>query len=174
MQDTHGIGDGQLVRQEACLVELLFSVPADSDYFDGHFPDFQLLPAVAQFDIISRFARRYFGISPFIPRIRRVKFSSPVYPGSRVRLTMRLDRGKSSLSFELADARHDEADSGGADGEHADSGPGAQLLSSGTFSVVLQDAGGQNGDSPGNGRQHDAGTQQDARTQADGGPGDVP
>lgn len=158
MQNAHGIRDGQLVRQEAGLVELVFSVPADSDYFDGHFPDFKLLPAVAQFDIISRFARRYFGISPFIPRIRRVKFSSPVYPGSRVRLTMRLDREKSSLSFELANA-----------------GPGARLLSSGTFSVVLQDTGGQNdADGPGNGRQHDAGTQQDARTQADGGPGDVP
>lgn len=147
MRNAHGIGDGQPVRQEAGLVELLFSVPADSDYFDGHFPDFQLLPAVAQFDIISRFARRYFGISHYIPRIRRVKFSSPVYPDSRVRLTMRLDREKSSLSFELADAGHDGADSGGADGEHgdgsgADSGHEAKLLSSGTFSVVLQDAGG--------------------------------
>lgn len=130
MRNTHGIGDEQPVRQEAGLVELLFSVPADSDYFDGHFPDFKLLPAVAQFDIISRFARRYFGISPFIPRIRRVKFSSPVYPGNRVRLTMRLDREKSSISFELADAGH-----------------GARLLSSGTFSVVLQDAGGP-GDVP--------------------------
>ncbi|MBQ3686632.1 MAG: hypothetical protein II932_02235, partial [Treponema sp.] len=160
---------------------------------------FQLLPAVAQFDIISRFARRYFGISPFIPRIRRVKFSSPVYPGSRVRLTMRLDREKSSLSFELADAGPGAADCGGTDGEHgdgggavsreadsggADSGPGTRLLSSGTFSVVLQDAGGQNdADGPGNGGQQDARTQADAGTQAvstyggvaqSGGPGDVP
>lgn len=154
MRNAHGIGDGQLVRQEAGLVELLFSVPADSDYFDGHFPDFQLLPAVAQFDIISRFARQYFWISPFIPRIRRVKFSSPVYPGSRVRLTMRLDREKGSLSFELADA-----------------GPGAKLLSSGTFSVVLQDAGGVNGDGLNAGRQavstYGGGAQ-------GGGPGDVP
>lgn len=147
MQNAHGIGDGQLVRQEAGLVELLFSVPADSDYFDGHFPDFKLLPAVAQFDIISRFARRYFGISHYIPRIRRVKFSSPVYPGSRVRLTMRLDREKSSLSFELADAGHDGADSGGTVSREADSGHEAKLLSSGTFSVVLQDAGGP-GDVP--------------------------
>lgn len=154
MRNPHGIGDEQPVRQEACLVELLFSVPADSDYFDGHFPDFQLLPAVAQFDIISRFARQYFWISPFIPRIRRVKFSSPVYPGSRVRLTMRLDREKGSLSFELADA-----------------GPGAKLLSSGTFSVVLQDAGGVNGDGLNAGRQavstYGGGAQ-------GGGPGDVP
>ncbi len=152
MRNAHGIGDEQPVRQEAGLVELVFSVPADSDYFDGHFPDFKLLPAVAQFDIISRFARRYFGISHYIPRIRRVKFSSPVYPGSRVRLTMRLDREKSSLSFELADAGHDGADSGGTVSREADSGHEAKLLSSGTFSVVLQDA----------------------RTQADGVPGDVP
>lgn len=166
MQNAHGIGDEQVLRQEAGLVELVFSVPADSDYFDGHFPDFKLLPAVAQFDIISRFARRYFGISPFIPRIRRVKFSSPVYPGSRVRLTMRLDREKSSLSFELADAGHDAADCGGADGEHGASGPGAsgpeaKLLSSGTFSVVLQDIGGQ-ADSRAPGRR------------APGGPEEVP
>lgn len=143
MRDAHGIGDEQVLRQEAGLVELVFSVPADSDYFDGHFPDFKLLPAVAQFDIISRFARQYFGISHFIPHIRRVKFSSPVYPGSRVCLTMHLDRKKSSLCFELADATVSTEACGGADGEHgdgsrADSGE-AKLLSSGTFSVVLQD-----------------------------------
>ena len=172
MRNAHGIGDEQPVRQEACLVELLFSVPADSDYFDGHFPDFKLLPAVAQFDIISRFARRYFGISPFIPRIRRVKFSSPVYPGSRVRLTMRLDREKSSISFELADAGHDGAGQRGAEsgcgaGGGAESETGARLLSSGTFSVVLQDAGGLNA-----GRQ--AVSTYGSGTQADSGPGDVP
>ncbi|MBP5464080.1 MAG: hypothetical protein J6Y13_02765 [Treponema sp.] len=143
MRDAHGIGDEQVLRQEAGLVELVFSVPADSDYFDGHFPDFKLLPAVAQFDIISRFARRYFKISHFIPHIRRVKFSSPVYPGSRVCLTMHLDRKKSSLSFELSDAtvstaEHEAASEHGGDAGRTDSGE-AKLLSSGSFSVVLQD-----------------------------------
>ena len=49
---------------------------------------------------------------------------------------MRLDREKSSISFELADAGH-----------------GARLLSSGTFSVVLQDTDGQNGDGRNAGEQ---------------------
>lgn len=173
MRDAHGIGDEQLVRQEAGLVELVFSVPADSDYFDGHFPDFQLLPAVAQFDIICRFARRYFKISHFIPRIRRVKFSSPVYPGSRVCLTMHLDREKSSLSFELADAAEGcGADRSGGNGrtESTDAGREAKLLSSGSFSVVLQE--GDGADRPEAGRG-EAGKPKEGRGEA-GGQGEVP
>jgi len=124
MQDIHGIGNEKILLQEDGQLELEFGVPADSDYFDGHFPDFKLLPAVAQFDIISRFARHYLGISHFIPRIRRVKFSSPIYPGDRLRLKLHLNREQQSMSFELWDAAPD--------------GP---IHSSGSFSVTLQEGG---------------------------------
>ena len=104
MQADHGIRDERLLAREDSFVELEFRIREDSDYFDGHFPDFKLLPAVAQMDIISRFARRQLGISHFIPRIRRIKFSSPIYPGDRLRLKLQLDRQRSSISFELRDA----------------------------------------------------------------------
>ncbi len=124
MQADHGVHGEKLLAQEEGRLELEFGIREDSDFFDGHFPDFKLLPAVAQFEIICRFARHYLGISHFIPRIRRVKFTSPIYPGDHLRLKLLLNRERQSMNFELWDAA-----------------PDGQIHSSGSFSVVLQEGG---------------------------------
>lgn len=104
MQNDHGISDGKVLHKSEDQVELELVIPEGSDFFDGHFPQFKLLPAVGQFEIVTRLARSYFGLGKGITHIRRMKFASPIFPGSILRLKMELNKGKKAVTFEISDA----------------------------------------------------------------------
>ena len=82
-----------------------FVIPASSDFFDGHFPEYKLLPAVAQFEVITRFSRKYFGTQRYVPNIKRIKFSAPIRPDTKIRLELTYKKEKGSVSFNMADAK---------------------------------------------------------------------
>ncbi len=89
---------------EAGGATIVLSVPAASSYFDGHFPGFPLLPAVAQVTIALQLAHQCFG-TPLAPAgIRKMKFTSMIFPDKKVRLTLRLGSEGRSLSVRLEDA----------------------------------------------------------------------
>jgi uncharacterized membrane protein/3-hydroxymyristoyl/3-hydroxydecanoyl-(acyl carrier protein) dehydratase len=79
----------KVIEQSSEKVILDFSIPAGSDYFSGHFPQFPILPAVAQFELAVRFACRYMGTSPHVAGARRLKFSAPVLPGYLLRMELK-------------------------------------------------------------------------------------
>lgn len=106
-ENIHGIpAETVLSRRENdknLEVELEVLIPSTSDYFDGHFPDFKLLPAVAQIDLVAHFAQRYFGTELSTPDIKRFKFSDKIFPDSTVVFKLKFEGEKSRLSFEIAD-----------------------------------------------------------------------
>ena len=59
--NDHDIRNEEVILREDNAVVLEFVIPATCDFFDGHFPQYKLLPAVAQFEVITRFSRKYFG-----------------------------------------------------------------------------------------------------------------
>jgi|GEM_PF-756563 len=107
--NAHGISDETVLSRTADVngsllsVTLRFTIPAASDYFDGHFPQFKLLPAVAQFDIVTSFAEKYFGVSRFIPSIRRIKFSARILPDTTAVLSLTA-KDSSTFIYELSQA----------------------------------------------------------------------
>lgn len=106
-ENAHGIPAETLVsRKESGTVtevRLAVHIPETSDYFDGHFPQFTLLPAVAQVDMVVHFARRYFGTSLSVPDIKRFKFSEKLLPDSDVVFSLKYDAGTSAVSFSISD-----------------------------------------------------------------------
>lgn len=98
---THSIENEKIISRDSSSVLLEFNVPAESDFFDGHFPQVKLLPAVGQFEIISRFAGKYFGIPRSVASLRRMKFSAPIVPGSDVVMKLEYDAEKNSVAFRL-------------------------------------------------------------------------
>ena len=54
----HGVENEKIVEKTENAIALEFIIPESSDFFDGHFPEFKLLPAVAQFEIVTRFSWR--------------------------------------------------------------------------------------------------------------------
>ena len=89
----------KLIERTANSVSVEFSVSSDSPYFDGHFPEFALLPAVAQVELIIRFASEYLGTGVDISEMRRVKFMQFILPDSRLLLWM--EKTEKNLSFKM-------------------------------------------------------------------------
>ena len=115
--NLHGIENEKVLARGENSVSLEFAVPASCDFFDGHFPQFKLLPAVGQFEIITRFATKYLGVSRFVQKIKRVKFSSPILPNTIACLELDFDQNKQIVSFIMKSA------------------DGGRVFSSGTFAV---------------------------------------
>lgn len=106
--DPEGLGrikpwqhvDGEKVLEKGDnSVTLAFSVPGDSHYFDGHFPNFPLLPGAAQVELVVRFASRYFGTDVDVSGIKRVKFTNFVKPCAP--LVLKLEKEGAAISFAM-------------------------------------------------------------------------
>lgn len=117
--NVHNIENETVLEKADNKIVLKFLIPGSSDFFDGHFPEYKLLPAVAQFEIITRFSRKYFGTQRYIPSIRRIKFSAPIRPDTTIRLDLTHNVEKGSVSFTMADFDNAE-----------------KIYSSGSFTVV--------------------------------------
>ena len=102
-KNNHGIIVEQEILKENQHVILKLNITEESDFFDGHFPQFKLLPAVAQFEVITRLSGVYFGTKRIVPDIRRIKFSSPILPGAEVLLEMKFNTEKSTLTYTMSD-----------------------------------------------------------------------
>lgn len=119
MVNLHGVENEKILEKSDNKVVLEFLIPETSDFFDGHFPEFKLLPAVAQFEIVTRFSRKYFGTQRYIPTIKRIKFSAPILPDTTVILELDYKNDKGSVSYTLKDAKVE-----------------GKVYSSGSFSVI--------------------------------------
>ena len=98
-------GFGQLDREKIIektenSVSLEFTIPGTSLYFDGHFPGFPILPAVAQTEIILRYAARHLGTGIDPSEMKRIKFTSFIRPD--MRLLLKLTKNEKTISFHLS------------------------------------------------------------------------
>lgn len=99
---AHGIPFERVLLQTESEVELEVSIPAASDYFDGHFPQFKLLPAVAQIDLVTTYARDYFGVKKAVSGIKRCKFIAPLLPDATVRFQLKCSADAESSAHTIA------------------------------------------------------------------------
>ncbi|MDR0289555.1 MAG: AMP-binding protein, partial [Treponema sp.] len=99
------LSEEKLIEQSEEKAILDFSIPKESDYFNGHFPQFPILPAVAQFELAIRFACRYLGTSPDVTAAKRLKFSSPVLPGNLLRMELTQTGGSVSWTLKSQDGK---------------------------------------------------------------------
>lgn len=120
--NDHDIKDEKIISRDETNVVLEFVIPASSDFFDGHFPQYKLLPAVAQFEVITRFSRKYFGTQRYVPNIKRIKFSAPIKPGTNIHLELTYKKEKSTVTFNMADADVE-----------------GKVYSSGSFAVLVEE-----------------------------------
>lgn len=103
-QNLHDIVNEQVIEKEEGRVVFEVVIPVTSDFFDGHFPEYKLLPAVAQFEIVTRYSRKFFGTQRYVPNIKRIKFSAPIRPDTKVHIELKYNAAKQTVSFTIADA----------------------------------------------------------------------
>jgi 3-hydroxyacyl-[acyl-carrier-protein] dehydratase len=93
------IDNEKIIEKTENSLALEFSIPGDSPYFDGHFPKFPILPAVAQAELILRFAARHLGTSISPLEIKRVKFTNFIRPETP--LLLKLSKKEKTISFNI-------------------------------------------------------------------------
>jgi acyl-CoA synthetase (AMP-forming)/AMP-acid ligase II len=99
-ENIHSI-TAKVLEKNDSLVKLELFIPEESDYFDGHFPEFKLLPAVAQIELVIRLGSRHFGTPVCAAKIKRIKFSNIIHPGSPVHLEIQENASGPSLVFKM-------------------------------------------------------------------------
>ena len=85
---TRRLSNEKVLEQSAEKAVLEFSIPEDSDYFNEHFPELKVLPAIAQIELAVRFANRFLKSSLYVKKSKRMKFSSLVRPDTPLRLEL--------------------------------------------------------------------------------------
>lgn len=98
---THSIENEKILNQDNSSISLEFFVPLESDFFNGHFPAFKLLPAVGQVEMVTRFAKKYLGTPRAVAKIKRFKFSAPLLPNVNCQMDIFKNEDKKSVSFSL-------------------------------------------------------------------------
>jgi 3-hydroxyacyl-[acyl-carrier-protein] dehydratase len=79
--------------------ETTFVVEEDHPSLPGHFPGEPILPGVVVLDRALQAAEAWLGSMLLVTGLAHVKFASPLRPGDRARLNLRLDAP--SLRFEV-------------------------------------------------------------------------
>ncbi len=102
--NNHDIVNEEIISKEDDKIVLEFVIPGTSDFFDGHFPEYKLLPAVAQFEVVTRFSRKYLGTQRYVPSIKRIKFSAPIRPETKIHLELTKNAAKGTVTFNMSDA----------------------------------------------------------------------
>lgn len=104
-----GLTDERILLESDNCLQVEFLIGEDCIFFDGHFPSYKILPAVGQFAIVMGYASAFFDVSPTVSVIKRMKFVSPVLPGTRVILTIERVKDKFSGSADFQYSIKDSA-----------------------------------------------------------------
>lgn len=111
--EKHKIPAEKIISQTEDSILLELTIPEECDFFDGHFPEIHLVPAVAQMDMVTFFANKYFGTQRYIESAKRIKFTSPVKPNTTLHLNIKFNAEKCSINYKLTSADELKAYSGG-------------------------------------------------------------
>lgn len=91
-------------RQDAERSELEILVEPRNPWFEGHFPQFAILPGVVQIGWAEHFARTLYGFNTGVSVLEQVKFKRPILPGARLTLVLKPDMPAQRLRYEYRDA----------------------------------------------------------------------
>ena len=81
---------------ELCLA---LSLPPDMVYFDGHFDEQPILPAVAQIFMVRQLADHYWDLPVVCAGAKQLKFKATIAPEEAVQLHMSYDPDAMKLNF---------------------------------------------------------------------------
>lgn len=86
----------QITADKAVLTLQIDAAIAD---FEGHFPDYPLLPGVTQIDWAIYYGKKLLNAGDRFAGMEVIKFQEPILPGSTVLLTLTWDSEKQKLHF---------------------------------------------------------------------------
>lgn len=90
----------KIERAEA-QCELQIRIPPELLYFQGHFPDFPILPGVAQLHWAVGWAQSEFGYAGAPKALQAIKFHQVIQPDAQIRVRLQHNPARASVSYEF-------------------------------------------------------------------------
>ncbi len=90
-------------RDEAGRIELELEVSKANRWFDGHFPEFAILPGVVQIGWAAHFAHSLCALGPGISGMEHIKFKRPILPGAQLVLSLKPEADRIRYEFREGD-----------------------------------------------------------------------
>ena len=79
------------------VIEAEFNYPGELPVFDGHFPDYPIVPGAYCFGIVVYLLKKTLGLPPVPWMIKKAKFSSPIQPSKKIKIIIKLNMEKGKL-----------------------------------------------------------------------------
>lgn len=86
-------------QRDGSRVKLDLAVPADLQFFDGHFPQHPILPGVVQVAWAVQYGREHFALPPSCRRMSGIKFQNVIRPLQRLALELDYEAASGELAF---------------------------------------------------------------------------
>jgi len=74
------------ISGDGCVLTACCQIHADRTWFQGHFPGFEVMPGVAQIQMLSMLIEQQSGWNAAVLAGSSIKFLNPVTPGERLEL----------------------------------------------------------------------------------------
>jgi acyl-CoA synthetase (AMP-forming)/AMP-acid ligase II/3-hydroxymyristoyl/3-hydroxydecanoyl-(acyl carrier protein) dehydratase len=91
-------------------ITLDLHIPKELPHFEGHFPDFPILPGIVQIDWAVRYARIYLNLEGNFSALENIKFQAIVLPESKLKLNLNWNKNSSRLEFSFATSQRIHSD----------------------------------------------------------------
>lgn len=88
-------------RREEGEIRARIRVPADSPWFDGHFPGEPVLPGIAQLGMVHDLLCRAFDQQLLVTRVSRVRFRQMIRPEQQLTLTVKRGEAAGNHPFRI-------------------------------------------------------------------------
>lgn len=91
-----------LIKEESLTdnhINLTLYMPKDLFWFQGHFPDYPILPGVAQIHWVMYYSHIYFPNNLSFIGMERIKFQGIILPNTHVRLELIWNTETNKLEF---------------------------------------------------------------------------
>ena len=115
----------RVIERDDNSLTMEFSVPDTNPCFDGHFPGFPILPAIAQTELVIRFASHYLGTGIDVSEIPRIKFTNLVRPFAP--LVLKMEKKEKTVSFRITSPDNETVYSAGTMKTRDDVFPGKNI-----------------------------------------------
>jgi len=88
-------------RMDGDAVVFTVVVPEDCPFFEGHFPERPVLPAIGQLAMLTALVRRVSGSSVSLSGIDGFRLSRQVLPGDRINIRLGSQSASNTVVFEI-------------------------------------------------------------------------
>lgn len=97
------ISDTDYVIEEytSDMFKVKFFVREDLDYFDGHFDNLKILPAIAQIKIVKDISKNIFNKELIVNKLLKLKFTNIIFPNTNIFIECHLS--DNIISFKIYD-----------------------------------------------------------------------